>query len=177
MKSFIFAHFSYIFTHFPFFSPFSRFPFISLSLFPLLSHFSWLHFRGVWDSGENCVRFVFRGGLPERSGEPLRLACLHRKLRVSRIQVHNFVSTVQTRNAAKSSLDGAKWLGLVSFPLAQAFVLSHTERVLIMRKTFKKGRFLIICLVGPLAFFLSKNDDSKMRGTKIFHLLGPCQQR
>ena len=33
-------------------------------------------------------------------------ACLHRKLRVSRIQVHNFVSTVQTRNAAKSFLDG-----------------------------------------------------------------------
>ena len=27
-------------------------------------------FRGVEDSGENCVRFVFGGGLPERSGEP-----------------------------------------------------------------------------------------------------------
>ena len=33
-------------------------------------------------------------------------ACLHRKLRVSRIQVHIFVSTVQTRTAAKSFLDG-----------------------------------------------------------------------
>ena len=44
--------------------------------------FSW-HFRGVEDSGENCVRSVFRGGLPERSGEPLHVASLHRNLRVS----------------------------------------------------------------------------------------------
>ena len=32
---------------------------------------------------ENCVRSVFRGGLPERSGEPLHVASLHRNLRVS----------------------------------------------------------------------------------------------
>ena len=32
---------------------------------------------------ENCVRSVFRGGLPERSGEPLHVASLHKNLRVS----------------------------------------------------------------------------------------------
>ena len=106
VKSFIFAHFPTYSQIFLFFSLSPVSLFSPLSLFPLLSHFFWLHFRGVWDSGENCVRLVLRGGLPERSGEPLHVACLHRKLRVSRIQVHIFVSTVQTRTAAKSFLDG-----------------------------------------------------------------------
>ena len=36
----------------------------------------WWHFRGVGDSGENCVRSVFRGGLPERAGEPVHVGRL-----------------------------------------------------------------------------------------------------
>ena len=60
MKSFMFAHFP---TYSPIFLFFSFSPvslFCPFSLFPLLSRFFWLHFRGVWDGGENCVRLVFR---------------------------------------------------------------------------------------------------------------------
>ena len=116
MKSFVF-----LYIH-----PCSFFIFLFFSLFLISTFVTLFLVRGVWDSGEeNCARLVFGGGLPERRREPSDVntsrhepsqnmsranhcmwACLQRKLRVSRIQVHNFVSTVQTRNAAKSFLDG-----------------------------------------------------------------------
>ena len=106
MKSFIFAHFPTYSQIFPAFLPFSRFLFFLFLISTFVTLFLVAFSRSLGNSGENCVRLVLRGGLPERSGEPLHVACLHRKLRVSRIQVHIFVSTVQTRTAAKSFLDG-----------------------------------------------------------------------
>ena len=42
--------------------------------------------------------------------------------------------------------------------------------------TSEERKVLPNLLIRTLAFFLGKSDDSQMRKTKIFHLLGPCQQ-
>ena len=45
-----------MFAYFPTYSRIFLFLYLfPFSLLPLLSHFFLLHFRGVWDSGENCV--------------------------------------------------------------------------------------------------------------------------